>query len=179
MFPDFMNDMLSQARCGQCNAPQTPADIQIVGVRRPEEFEAFYGEGVFVIVMSCNACGQWTNYSMRRPRADSIAGCARFIDLIEQECQGKKPPLNIPGLEKKSKRTSTRAHMPQRAAEGSPRPSRRENQPDTPPTQREIQCFLHRLRKTSFKRNSKGFSDWMKDMGADGDARAGEDISPE
>jgi hypothetical protein len=29
------------------------------------------------------------------------------------------------------------------------RPSRRTGQPDTPPTQREIQAFLHRLRKTS------------------------------
>ena len=42
MFPDYMNDMLRQACCGHCNAPQTHADIQILGVRRPEEFEAFY-----------------------------------------------------------------------------------------------------------------------------------------
>ena len=111
MFPDYMNDMLGQARCGHCNAPQTLADIQIVGVRRPEEFEAFYGEPVFIMVMGCKECGQWTNHTMRRPSGDAIYGIVRFIELIKKECQGKKPPLNIPGLGKKSKAARRNCQM--------------------------------------------------------------------
>lgn len=185
MFPEFMNDILGQARCGHCNAPQTIADIQVVGVRPPEEFEAFYAEPVFNIIMGCKKCGQWTNHTMRRSRAESIEGVVSFIELIERECEGKKPPLNIPGLGKKSKPVPNPSA--QRAAEAAgnsrPRPSRRDNQPDTPPTQREIQHFLHRLRKTSFKRGSEGFKDWMKDMGAgpgatDDDAADGADQRP-
>jgi hypothetical protein len=172
MFPEFMNDILGQARCGHCDAPQTIADIRVVGVRPPEEFEAFRGEPVFIIIMGCKNCGQWTNHTMRRSRAESVEGIVSFIQMIERDCEGKKPPLNIPGLGRKT----TPAAMPlpdtpQPAADATgnsrPRPSRRKNQPDTPPTQREIQAFLHRLRKTSFRRKSKGFSKWMKEFGAD------------
>jgi hypothetical protein len=58
------------------------------------------------------------------------------------------------------------------------RPSRRENQPDTPPTQQEIQAFLHRLRRTSFKRGSKGFKTWMKGFGIDSDASGDDENQP-
>jgi hypothetical protein len=51
-----------------------------------------------------------------------------------------------------------------------PRPSIRASQPDTPPTQREVQEFLRRLRKASFQSGSIGFLDWMKDIGVDPDA---------
>ncbi|HEX8524205.1 MAG TPA: hypothetical protein VF669_18265 [Tepidisphaeraceae bacterium] len=50
------------------------------------------------------------------------------------------------------------------------RPSRRKNQPDSPPTQAEIRAFLNRLRKTSFKRSSKGFKHWMQGFGVNSDA---------
>jgi hypothetical protein len=169
MFPEFMNDILGQARCGHCNAPQTIADIRVVGVRPPEEFEAFRGEPVFIIIMGCKNCGQWTNHTIRRSRADSIEGVVSFIKLIEAECEGKTPPINIPGLEKKLNPPPAPI-PPQRTAEARPRPSIRDDQPDTPPTQREIQFFLQRLRKTSFKRSSKGFKDWMKGFGVDDDA---------
>lgn len=163
MFPDFMQDMVNLMECGHCDAPQTIADIRVVGIRRPEEFEAFRGEPVFIIITGCPQCGQWTNHTMRRSRAQSIAGCNSFIDLIEKECKGKKPPINIPGLGKKSARSSAgESESSQR-----PRPSRRLNQPQTPPTQQEIQQFLGRLRRTSFKRSSKGFTNWMKELGSD------------
>lgn len=173
MFPNYMNDMLRQTCCGHCEAPQSIEDIRVVGVRRPEEFEAFYAEPVFIIITGCKNCGQWTNHTMRRSRADAIAGISSFIDLIERKCQDKKPPINIPGLGKKPASTSEVSASPPSAQnpvdESHPRPSVRHNQPTTPPTQREIQHFLHRLRKTSFRRGTKGFSKWMKDIGADTD----------
>jgi hypothetical protein len=178
MFPHWMTDMLAHARCGHCNEPQTAADIQIVGVRRPEECEAFHAEPVFVMVMNCNACGQFTNHAMRRPGGEATDAIVRFIVLIKQECQGKKPPLNIPGLGKKRERSAPATPLHQSAA-APPRPSRRDGQSDTPPSQREIQAFLRRLRKASFRSGSKGFKDWMKDIGADpeagGDAAGDED----
>jgi hypothetical protein len=162
-----MTDMLAHARCGHCNEPQTIADIQIVGVRRPEDFEAFHAEPVFVMVMSCTACGQWTNHAMRRPGGDATDAIVKFIVLIKQECQGKKPALPLPGLGKK--RSDASEEMPPQSREHSPlRPSIRDDHPVTPPTQREIQLFLNRLRKTSFRRRSKGFSNWLKDLGGNG-----------
>src|SRR5438874_3100979 len=117
MFPKYMNDMLGQACCGHCNAPQTIADIRVVGVRPPEEFEAFRGEPVFIMIMVCKNCGQWTNHTMRRSRAESIEGIVSFIKLIERECEGKKPPLNIPGLGKNSACAPAPPDAAQRAAD--------------------------------------------------------------
>jgi hypothetical protein len=174
MFPTYMQYILDRARCGHCNAPQTTADIAMVGVRRPEEFEAFYAEPVFVIVMGCKHCGQWTNNTIRRTRNDSVDGFVSFIQLIEAECAGKKPPLNIPGLGKKSQAAPCNPSSPDATNRPAnaldkqrPRPSIRPNQPVTPPTQEEIQAFLRRLRATPFKRGSKGFATWMKKLGAD------------
>jgi hypothetical protein len=55
------------------------------------------------------------------------------------------------------------------------RPSRRRNQPLTPPTRPEIQAFLNRMRKTSFKRSSKGFKEWMSRFGLAADVPDAED----
>ena len=154
MFPSWTTDMLAHARCGHCNEPQTIADIQIVDVRRPEGFEAFHAEPIFVMVMSCTACGQWTHHSMRRRGGDATDAIVKFIVLIKQECQGKKPPLEIPGSRCKRKGDTASANT----TPGKLWPSIRQHQPDTPPTQGEIQAFLRRLRATPFRRNSKGFS---------------------
>ena len=144
------------------NAPQTTTDIQNgLASAALKNSKPFYGEPVFIMVMGCKTCCQVTNHTMRRPRAESLEGCVSFIKLIEAECEGKSPPLNIPGLGKKGMPEPTALpNARQRAADAinnsRPRPSRRENQPDTPPTQREIQAFLHRLRKTSFRPEVEG-----------------------
>ncbi len=101
MFPDYMNDMLRQASCGHCNAKLTLTDIAVVGIRRPEDFEAFYGDPVFVMAMDCPNCGQRTNHTIRLPVKRCVEGIFGFGNFIEVENKNKKPPLNIPGLGKK------------------------------------------------------------------------------
>jgi hypothetical protein len=167
MFPDYMNDMLREACCGHCNAPLSTADIQIVGVRRPEEFEAFYGEPVFVIIMGCKACGQWTNHMMRRSLADSIQGISGFVKLIEKECEGKEPILKIPGLTKRSPAAEPPRQLPQPVDGNRPRPSILPGHPNGPMMDAEVKAFIFRTNKTSFRVGSNGFKKWLKHFGID------------
>lgn len=43
---------------------------------------------------------------------------------------------------------------------------RKKPPPRTPISDKEVKTFLNRLNRTSFKRSSKGFQQWMKDLGA-------------
>ena len=151
--------------------------MQAVGIRHPEEFEAWKAEPVFFISLGCPYCGRVTNLLTRQPLSKVLDGVTAFAQVIEQQCQGKEPPLKIPGLTTPKPPAPPPAPAPPlapaTAGASDPtaplRPSRRSNQPVTPPTQAEIRAFLNRLRKTSFKRGTKGFKTWMKDIGADPD----------
>lgn len=50
---------------------------------------------------------------------------------------------------------------------GTVHPSRRKEQPVSPITDAEIQRFLNMIRRTSFRRNTKGFRKMMKRLGID------------
>ena len=114
--------------------------------------------------MSCRGHQQLLEVSLRE-----------FVRVIDEIGLSTPPPFNF---RRSNTRPADDANATAKTSDGArpPRPSRRKNQPDTPPTPGEIQAFLHRLRKTSFRRKSKGFREWMKDIGA-GDAD-GEDQVP-
>jgi hypothetical protein len=165
MYPKWMQEMLYCNPCTGCRIRLDAQNVQAVGIRQPEEFEAWKAEPVFFVSLACPYCGQVVNLLSRQPLTKSLDGIEAFGRVVEQQCQGKEPPLEIPGFT-----TPTSPPTPTAPADGDTdqlRPSRRSNQPVTPPTQAEIRAFLNRLRKTSFKRGSKGFKTWMKDIGAD------------
>jgi hypothetical protein len=104
--------------------------------------------------------------TVREPLKSVIAAMREFVAVIDEVGRNTPPPINLPSRQPQpadEPGTSTKTSE----NSGPLRPSVRDDQPDTPPTQREIQAFLHRLRRTSFRRSSKGFTDWMKEMGAD------------
>jgi hypothetical protein len=173
MYPPWMNEMFRCLPCSGCGSRLASDDIEIVGVRRPEEWEAWLAQPIFVISLICRNCGQVTNALHRQPLGEVVNGVTAFVRDIERDCQGKEPLVKIPGLTTAKPAGSPSSPAPTPPAPTEPpdhvRPSRRRNQPVKPPTPAEIRAFLNRMRKTSFKRGSKGFKNWMKNIGADPD----------
>ena len=173
MYPKWMQKMLYCNPCRGCRIRLDAQNVQAVGIRYPEEFEAWKAEPVLFISLGCPYCGQVLNLLARQPLAKALDAVAAFGHVIEQQCQGKEPPLKIQGLTTAKPPPPPPTPAPPTTADADRlRPSRRSNQPVTPPTQAEIRAFLNRLRKTSFRRGTKGFKTWMKEMGADPDKPA-------
>ena len=172
MYPKWMQKMLYCNPCRGCRIRLDAQNVQAVGIRYPEEFEAWKAEPILCITLACPYCGQALNLLSREPLQKVLDAVTAFARVIEQQCQGKEPPLKIPGLTTPTPAAPPPTPAPPATSSGDAdrlRPSRRGNQPVTPPTQAEIRAFLNRLRRTSFKRGSKGFKTWMKDIGADPD----------
>lgn len=163
MYPNWVEEV-SRTPCGRCHRIPTPTDIIAVGAARPNAIEAYVGPLAMILVL-CPRCGERMCITLREPVESVVEALREFVHVTAEESKKVKPPIHFP--RSKPRGADNPAITKTNDGVGPLRPSRREGQPDTPPTQREIQLFLSRLRKTSFKRGSKGFTDWMKDMGAD------------
>jgi hypothetical protein len=159
MYPKWVEEV-SRTPCAECHGVPTTADIIAVGTARPSKQEAYLGP-LAMLLVDCPNCGGRMYITLREPIQSVIRAMREFVRIADEAGRKTPPPFNF------GTKARDAAAAVTRDGSGPLRPSRRKNQPDTPPTQREIQAFLHRLRKTSFKRGSKGFRNWMKDIGAE------------
>jgi hypothetical protein len=164
MYPKWIAKVTRLA-CAECRYCTSFHDIVAIGMSRPSKQEAYIGP-LAMLILICPGCGRRIEITLREPIESVILAMRELVRLADETGRNTPPPFNFskpktdPGGEAATKISD---------GGGALRPSRRADQPDTPPTQREIQAFLQRLRKTSFKRGSKSFADWMKYMGADDD----------
>jgi hypothetical protein len=163
MYPKWVEEV-SRTPCGECHASPTIADIVAIGTARPAKREAYLGPLARVLI-ACPGCGGQMYITLREPIASVILAMREFVRLADETGRNTPPPFNF-----SKPKTDLGGEAATDVSEGcgALRPSRRTNQPDTPPTQQEIQLFLRRLKNVSFKRTSKGFNNWMRDMRADG-----------
>jgi hypothetical protein len=171
MYPKWLEEVC-RTPCGKCHVVPTPVDIIAVGIARPNNIEAYVGP-LAMLLVECPCCGERMQITLRESVESVVEAIHEFVKVVGEAARNVPPPIQLPPSKP---RVADDDRAMRKAADGTGplRPSRRDNQPDTPPTQREIQAFLHRLRKTSFRLKSKGFTDWMKDMGAD-DSTDGKD----
>lgn len=168
MYPKWIYE-ICQTPCVNCRATPTADDIVAIGMTRPDKTEAYIGP-LATLVVVCPTCRERMCIAVREPLNSVIQAVRHFTKVADETGVSTPPPFNL--------------HLPKITAGNSdlPRPSKRQDQPNTPPTQEEIQAFLRRLRKTSFKRRSKGFAGWMRRMGTGeseaGNATDGESASP-
>lgn len=159
MYPKWVQEICTTP-CTGCRATPALDDIIAVGAARPAKQEAYLGPLAMLLVV-CPNCGGRMYITLREPIQSVIRAMREFARIADEAGRNTPPPFNFGTKARDASAAVTRDGT------GPLRPSRRENQPDTPPTQQEIQAFLRRLRKTSFKRGSKGFTNWMKDIGAE------------
>lgn len=162
MYPQWVEE-ICRTPCAECHAVPALCDIIAIGSARPSKREAYLGP-LAMLLVACPGCGGRMYITVREPIDTVILAMREFVRLADEAGRNTPPPLNF----SKPKSNAGSATLGADSS-GKLRPSRRKNQPDTPPTQQEIQAFLRRLRKTSFKRRSKGFTTWMKDIGAGDD----------
>jgi hypothetical protein len=165
MYPKWIAKVTRLA-CADCRYCTSFHDIVAIGVSRPSKQEAYIGP-LAMLILICPGCGRQMQVTLREPIESVILAMRELVRLADETGRNTPPPFNS-GKPK----TDSANPTAMKAVDGTGplRPSRRANQPDAPPTQQEIQAFLRRLRTTSFKRGTKGFTDWMKDLGADSGA---------
>jgi hypothetical protein len=167
MYPQWV-EQICRTPC-ECHGLPSADDIVAIGVAKPGTGAEHMGPMAMVMVI-CPKCGELMNITVREPLKSVIAAMRQLVEVIDEVGRNTPPPFNLPLPQPQP--TGDDAG----AAAKNPvplRPSLRKDQPATPPTQREIQSFLHRLRTTSFKRGTKGFTEWMKDLGAQEDDGSG------
>lgn len=160
MYPKWV-EKASRLICEDCHGIGSFHDIIAIGIARPNPQETYTGSLAMMIV-ACPVCGERMSITIKQPMESVMEAMAEFAQLTDQAAKNAKPPIQIPPKKPVEPKVGHKGTNPLR-------PSIRENQPGTPPTQREIQSFLQRLRKTSFKSGSKGFKDWMKGFGVNAD----------
>ena len=160
MYPKWV-EKAARLICEDCRGCGSVHDIIAIGVASASRKEASTGLQALLIV-ACPCCGERMSITVNKPMESIMEAMREFVRHSEETANGATPPIQL---------SPKKPVEPKLVREdiGILRPSVRGNQPDTPPTQREIQHFLHRLRTTSFKRSTKGFKNWMKDFGADPD----------
>jgi hypothetical protein len=162
MYPKWI-DKVTRLACKNCRYCTSFHDIVAIGMMRASRREPQIGPRA-MIILACPGCGGRMQVTVRRP-IDSVILAMHELVRVADKAGHDAPPINLG----EHKSEDPGVPITQKTSDDSSpvRPSRRDDQPDTPPTPREIQLFLRRLRKTSFNRNSKGFNGWMKDLGAD------------
>jgi hypothetical protein len=164
MYPKWVEE-ICRTPC-ECHGLPGIDDIVAIGVARPGKGAEFMGPMAMVMVV-CPSCGQLMNITVREPLKSVIAAMRQLVEVIDEVGRKTPPSFNLP--RPKPQQTSEGAGANASEARRPLRPSLRKDQPATPPTQREIQSFLRRLRTVSFKRGTKGFTEWLRDLGADDD----------
>jgi hypothetical protein len=175
MYPDWINGMFQDNRCIKCRAALTVDDIDAIGARRPEKYEAHAGAPVALVIVTCRRCGQRMHLSLVWAVDQVIDAINELARIIEADAQKFESPFRV---DSRLPAVSNDAPKPRENGEqrGGVRPSRRRGQPMNPPTEAEIKAFLNRLRRTSFQRQSKGFVNWLKqfDIKSDGPVSDGD-----
>lgn len=169
MYPKWVEE-ICRTPC-ECHGVPGIDNIIAIGVARPAHGAEFMGPMAMVMVV-CPGCGELMNITVREPLKSVIAAMRQLVEVIDEVGGNTPPPINLP-----RPKPQPTADDGGDNATGRLRPSLRKDQPATPPTQREVQGFLRRLRATSFKRGSKGFTDWLKDLGAPDDGSSDSDPS--
>ena len=150
MYPEWLAGMFGHNPCTECRSALSLADIESVGIRRPDHAAWPYPLGMVVCV--CRRCGNRMQCMMDVPLEAVLAA----VEALYREVADAAPP-----------KTGTLQITPPLApGDVSPvRPSVREGQPEGPPTDEEVNSFLNRLRRMSFKTGSEGLEHLR---GADG-----------
>jgi hypothetical protein len=145
MYPSWLIDLFQGNLCSECKTALTIADVESIGVRRP------YPSGppwpLAKISCVCGHCGNRMECTIDQPLESILPA----VECLYREIADAAPPrtgfFQIP---------SPNQMAPSAERENAPaRPSCRKDQPLTPPTEQEINVFLARLRKMSFKAGSR------------------------
>lgn len=169
MYPKWIVEAARLA-CADCRYCTSVHNIVAIGMSRPSKQEAYIGP-LAMLILICPGCGRRMEVTLREPIESVIFAMRELVRLADETGRNTPPPFSF--IKPKTDSSSEGVTKISESS-GAPRPSRRPGQPDTPPTPQEIQAFLRRLRKTSFKRASRGFKTWMQDLRADESAEDGE-----
>lgn len=154
MYPDWLTILFRHGGCNctQCRGAIGVAEIRFIGVRRPDPQTIVRPQAFFLT--RCPLCGHRTEYTVDA----SLEGISEAVEALFHDIEEGPPatdlPFTLPSMRAPPKPVDP---TPEPVKSDAVRPSRRPNQPLTPPTDAEITQFLARLKKTSFKTNSKGF----------------------
>ena len=168
MYPEWLISLFADNTCVRCRTALTTDDIDAVGTRRPMPHDDPRAP-LALIIVTCKHCGQCINCTLPLDLPAVLDAVTAFAARIARAAETKDADLNGPHFQ----RSPATGNATERPNIERVRPSRRDGQPLTPPTQREIQAFLNRMRATPFKRGTKGFDRWMKRMGIDPDRDPG------
>src|SRR5947209_1073004 len=141
MYPKWIEEVC-RTSCGKCHVVPTPIDIISVGIARPNNIEAYIGP-LAMLLVECPCCGERMYITLRESVESVVEAIHEFVKVVAEAARNVPPPIQLP--RSKPRRESDRATERSDNSNVPLRPSVRDNQPDTPPTQREIQLFLHRL----------------------------------
>jgi len=154
MCPKWMIEIFKALRCGDCKKPLFPNELERIGM----EYRLSPGNrrSPFVILeIRCSCCQQTYVISEQRNLRDiieAITACHIYLfqgppkEGDESACAVAELP-NLPH--------AGRFRIP----------------PTTPMSGVKIRSFLKRLERTSFKRKTKSYRKWIRDLGVDIDRR--------
>ena len=139
-----------------CGFQMTANCIKFVGIGRPPQAS---GWPEVWVEATCPECHDVIWFKQAVTREASIHAITSFYDALEGERMPShwpldKPPDGCPAME-----------TPANARQQVPRPSRRGDQPNTPISEGEIASFKKAMERTSFRRGTKAFQQFMASLG--------------
>ncbi len=175
-YPKWVHDAMNNGiTCRKCQRLIELLDIQMIGVQYPSANQIYDLRPRAYIITECRKCFQKTGIEMTAPKPLLLSAVEALFDHIESE---------RPRTEKSSPFLPSPNYPPPKGpgdVPGEPIPEnqspaalawqdrRRRNRKKLArePNDREVKAFLRALNATSFKRSSKSFRAFMKQLGID------------
>ena len=167
-FPPWIAGMLGRhSECTQCKTPLSSEDVISIGLYCPTSIsvDVIGPRGGFDI--RCPQCDHIMRYSLDVPLTDVVMAINSFYELILGRMDETPEPMwaMLPSPNLKKNKYETPAHNPEFGLEeGRIRRTRKDPKLQQMPSGKEVQAFLKRLDKTSFKFWSKSYKKFMDDL---------------
>lgn len=164
--PQWIRSFLNQVsgRCAECHWLMKAVDIQSVGVGQP--LSKMDRGPMGNVAFRCPNCGQSHLFVSAQSLSEILQGVEWFH---EQVMIGLPPPSEKPlsGFDLMLAKAAPKTKPPDPPPKPWPsnRPSRRRNSPTQPITDKEVQRFLKVLHRTSLKRRTKSWKQFLRKLG--------------
>ncbi|MEM6392781.1 MAG: hypothetical protein AAF797_08430 [Planctomycetota bacterium] len=175
-YPKWVRDIVdAKIRCPKCNRLIETLDIRGIGVQFPENNQVHDRSPVAQITTQCRTCFHQTRLLMHVEKIPLLSAVETLFDYIEADrsfTEAASPFLPSPNI----KPPKAEGDNPVEIVPGQTklaakafeeRRRRAERRLKEMPTDREVRAFLNKLKKTSTKRSTKSYRQFMWNLGID------------
>lgn len=159
---------IKQNNCVKCNCKIGIEDIVSIGLYTPNEISDMAVGPQVGLDMGCQDCGNLLRYTFDIPLPSLFEGIDAFYDLIAEHRMDSEHSgwVRLPSPNHKPK--GVPKHNPKFGLhEARIKRVRRDPAVQEMPTDKEVQVFLNKLKRASFKRSSKTFKRFMAELRVD------------